>query len=185
MQSLNQAIIRERHVIPTIDDVVLDLNGCKVYSKIDLVQLIPLHSGLRQFMTFSTHVGLFCYKWLNFGLSCAAEVFQKKVSDTINSFPWVKNISDDLYVGGTDKDTRDQHLKQVFCKLHVNGLTINLLKCQFRVPTLLFIGHVFSEKVMSPDPKKVEALQNVAPPTNASEVRSLLIKLRCILPLVH
>ena len=27
---------------------------------------------------------------------------------------------------------------------------------------------------MSPDPKKVEALQNVAPPTNASEVRSLL-----------
>ena len=27
---------------------------------------------------------------------------------------------------------------------------------------------------MSPDPKKVDALQNVAPPTNASEVRSLL-----------
>ena len=39
---------------------------------------------------------------------------------------------------------------------------------------MLFFGHVFSEKGMSPDPKKVEALQNVAPPTNASEVRSLL-----------
>ena len=33
---------------------------------------------------------------------------------------------------------------------------------------MLFFGHVFSEKSMSPDPKKVEALQNVAPPTNAS-----------------
>lgn len=39
---------------------------------------------------------------------------------------------------------------------------------------MLFFGHVFSEKGMSPDPKKVEALQNVVPPTNVSEVRSLL-----------
>ncbi|XP_044170588.1 uncharacterized protein K02A2.6-like [Acropora millepora] len=177
MRSLNQAIIRERHVIPTIDDVVSDLNGCKVFSKIDLNQgyhQIPLHSYSRQFTTFSTHLGLFRYKRLNFGLSCAAEVFQKKVSDILNDIPCVKNISDDIYVGGTDKDTHDCHLKQVFHRLHENGLTINLPKCQFRVPTMLFFGHVFSEKGMSPDPKKVEALQNVAPPINASEVRSLL-----------
>ena len=47
MRSLNKAIIRERHVIPTIDDVVSDLNGCKVFSKIDLNQSyhqVPLHS---------------------------------------------------------------------------------------------------------------------------------------------
>ena len=62
MRSLNQAIIRERHVIPTIDDVVSDLNGCKVFSKIDLNQgyhQIPLHSDSRQFTKFSTHLGLF------------------------------------------------------------------------------------------------------------------------------
>ena len=34
MRALNKAIIRKRHVIPTIDDVVSDLNGCKVLSKI-------------------------------------------------------------------------------------------------------------------------------------------------------
>ncbi|XP_015766170.1 PREDICTED: uncharacterized protein LOC107344996 [Acropora digitifera] len=39
---------------------------------------------------------------------------------------------------------------------------------------MLFFGRVFSEKGMLPDPKKVEALQNVTPPTNAPEVRSLL-----------
>ena len=177
MRSLNQAIIRERHVIPTIDDVVSDLNECKVFSKIDLNQgynQIPLHPDSRQFTTFSTHVGLFRYKRLNFGLSCAAELFQKKVRDTVVGIPFVKNISDDIYVGGTENATHDQHLKQMFRRLHENGLTINLPKCQFRVPTMLFFGHVFSENCMSPDPKKVEALQNVAPPTNASEVRSLL-----------
>ena len=68
-----------------------------------------------------------------------------------------KNISDDIYVGSIDSDTHDQHLKQVFRQLQENGLTINLPKCQFRVPTMVFFGHVFSEKGMSPDPRKVEA----------------------------
>ena len=84
MRCLNKAITRERHIIPTIDDVISDLIGCKVFSKIDLNQgyhQVPLHSDSRPLTTFSTHVGLFRYKGLNFGLSCAAEVFQRKVSD--------------------------------------------------------------------------------------------------------
>ena len=144
MGSLNKAIIKERHVIPTIDDVLSDLNGCKVFSSIDLNQRyhqIPLHSDSRQFMTFSTHVGLFHYKRLNFGLSYAANIFQMEVSDTINGIPCAKNISDGIYVGGTEKNTNDQHLKQVFRRLHENGPKINLPKNQFRVPTMLFFGH--------------------------------------------
>ena len=177
MRALNKAIVRERHVIPTIDDVLYDLNGCKVFSKVDLNQgyhQLPLHPYSRRLTTFSTHVGLFRYKRLNFGLSCAAEIFQKKVGDVIRGIPCVKNISDDIYIGGVDNDDHDQHLEKVFHQLHENGLTINVPKCQFRVPSMLFFGHVFSEKGMSPDPRKVEALQNVAPPTNVTEVRSLL-----------
>ena len=177
MRSLNKAIIRERHVIPTIDDVVSDLIGCKVFSKIDLNQgyhQIPLHSDSRLLTTFSTHVGLFPYKRLNFGLSCAADIFQRKVSDAICGIPCAKKIKDDIHVGDIDNDTHVLHLKQVFHQLHENGLTINLTKCQFRVPRMLFFGDVFSGKGMSPDPRKVEALRRVAPPTNVSEVRSLL-----------
>ena len=35
-------------------------------------------------------------------------------------------------------------------------------------------GHIFSGEGVSPDPKKVEALQSANAPSNASEVRSLL-----------
>ena len=177
MRTLNKAIVRERHVIPTIDDVLSDLNGCKVFSKIDLNQgyhQIPLHPGSRTLTTFSTHVGLFWYKRLNFGLSCAAEIVQKKVGDAIRGIPCVKNISDDIYIGAANEEDHDRHLKQVFHQFHENGLTINLPKCQFRVLSMLFFGHVFSDKGISPDPRKVEALQSVAPPTNVTEVRSLL-----------
>ena len=88
MRSLNKAIIRERHIIQTTDDIIAALNGCKVFSKIDLNQgyhQLPLHPDSRHLTTFSTHVGLYRYKRLNFGLSCAAEIFQRKVGDAIRN----------------------------------------------------------------------------------------------------
>ena len=76
-------------------------------------------------------------KRLNFGLSCAAEIFQKKVSDAIRGTLCVKNISDDvIYIGGIDNDNHDRRLEQWFQELQDNGLTIKLPKCQFRVPTI-------------------------------------------------
>ncbi len=38
MRQANQAIKRERHVTPTIKEIIGDLNGAKVFSKLDLNQ---------------------------------------------------------------------------------------------------------------------------------------------------
>ncbi len=52
----------------------------------------------------------------------------KKVSDAIHGIPCVKNISDDVCVGGVDNDDHDRHLGQLFRQLQESGFTINLLK---------------------------------------------------------
>ena len=36
MRLPNKAILRSRHISPTLDDMILDLNGGKVFSKCDL-----------------------------------------------------------------------------------------------------------------------------------------------------
>ena len=177
MRAVNRAIIRERHVIPTIDDIVTDLNGCKVFSKIDLRQgyhQILLHPESRNLTTFSTHVGLHRYERLNFGMCCSAEIFQKIVSDIIIGIPSVKNISDDIYVGGRNTNEHDECLRAVLRQLTENNLRVNLPKCQIRVPQMLLIGHVFSGNNISPDPKKVAEIQDLKPTNNVTEVRSLL-----------
>jgi len=78
IRQANQAIIRERHLLPTLDDVIYDLNGSCKFSKLDLKmayhQLVVRESS-RFITTFSTHVGLFRYKRLNFGISSASEIF--------------------------------------------------------------------------------------------------------------
>ena len=127
MRALNRAIIRERHVIPTTDDIIADLNGCRVFSEIDLNQgyhQFPIYADSRNLTTFSTHVGLYRYKRLNFGLSCAAEIFQRKVGDAIAGIQGVRNISDDIYIGGVDKAQHDERLVQVLCRLKENQLTV-------------------------------------------------------------
>ena len=177
MRSVNRAIIRERHIIPTIEDISADLNGCTVFSKLDLAQgyhQVVLHPESRNLSTFSTHIGLFRYKRLNFGMSCSAEIFQKIISDVIQGIPRVKNISDDIYIGGFDNDDHDKNLVEVFRRLSENNLTINPQKCEFKVPKMIFFGHQFSAQGISPDPKKVADLKSTQPPTDVTGVRSLL-----------
>ena len=66
----NRAIKHVRHPIPTINDIALDLNEANVFSKLDVtqafhqVELSPQSQGIT---TFTTHIGLFQYKRLNYG----------------------------------------------------------------------------------------------------------------------
>ena len=57
----NRAIQRERHITPTVDDLIHDLNGSRVFSKLDLksgYHQLELHPESRYITTFSTHKGL-------------------------------------------------------------------------------------------------------------------------------
>ena len=81
MRMPNKAILRKRHIIPTVEDMilVLDLNGATVFSKLDLngaYRQLMLSEDSRNITTFTTHVELRRYKRLSFGISSAAEIFQ-------------------------------------------------------------------------------------------------------------
>ena len=76
MRTANRAIQREGHPSPTVDDLINELNGAKVFSKLDLRsgyhQLFLAHES-RYITTFATHLRR--YKRLNFGTNSASELF--------------------------------------------------------------------------------------------------------------
>lgn len=54
--------MRERHVMPTLDEIVNDLNSAELFSKLDLASgyhQLELDDYLRYITTFSTHVGIY------------------------------------------------------------------------------------------------------------------------------
>ena len=78
MRQANRAIVRERHPITTVDDVLVEMNNSTVFSKIDLnmgFHQIVLSKESRQITTFITHKGLYCYKRLGFRINAALEIF--------------------------------------------------------------------------------------------------------------
>ena len=177
MREANKAISRERHVMPTLDEVIHDLNGATIFSKLDLNQgyhQLCLHPESRHITTFSTHVGLFRYKRLSFGINAAAEKFQYVIATAINDIPNVKNISDDIVIFGKNVEEHDKALHAVLNRFQELNLTLRKDKCQFYMPRIEFFGMVFSGKGMSPDPAKIEAVKQAEAPTSVSEVRSLL-----------
>ena len=158
MRRANEAIERERHPIPTIKEVLHDLNRSTVFSKLDLkwgfyqVDLDPESSHIT---TFITHRGLFRYKRLMFGITSAPEKYQKIVKDALIGCKRVKNIADDLIIHGCGIQEHDENLLAVLRRLRKCGLTLNEKKCHFRLPNLTFFGHDLSKQGISPSEEKV------------------------------
>jgi hypothetical protein len=128
MREANQAIQRERHITPTMDGIMSDLNGATVFSKLDLragYHQLELHPESRYITTFSTHIGLFRYKRLNFGISSASEVFQNAIRQVLAGIPGQFNISDDIFVYGFGQADHNANLMSVLERLQENGLTLN------------------------------------------------------------
>jgi transposase InsO family protein len=177
MRAANQAIQRTRHAVPTVDEILSDLNGAAVFSKIDLNQgyhQLELDPMSRYITTFSTHLGLYRYKRLNFGINCASEIFQHAVRSVLQGIKNVINVSDDILIYSKDVQSHKKTLKQVFERLSKHGLTVNKDKCLFLKSSLKYIGYVFSQSGVKPDPEKVKAIRQAPAPSNVSEIRSFM-----------
>ncbi|CAC5387482.1 unnamed protein product [Mytilus coruscus] len=177
MRRANEAVKRSRHPIPTVDEILQELNGAKVYSKIDLrmgFHQVELEPESRNITTFTTHVGLFRYKRLMFGISCAPEMYQQCIKMALEGCAGQRNISDDIIVYGCTQQEHDERLNKVLDRMREKGLRLNKDKCRFNMDKMTFMGHVLSAKGISPEKSKVEAVTSARNPKTASEVRNFL-----------
>lgn len=177
MRKANKAIIAEKHPLPTFEEIMPHLEGCKVFSKLDLVKAfhqIELAPESRDITTFVTQDAYYRYKRLMFGMKVAPEIFQRCIERVLKGLKGVKVFIDDVLVYGSSKEEHDVRLKAVLNRLTENGLTINEAKCEFGQPTVKFMGHQLSENGILPTDEKVSAIQNFRRPATVSEMRSFL-----------
>ncbi|XP_054757939.2 uncharacterized protein K02A2.6-like [Lytechinus pictus] len=177
MRQANCAIQRERHPIPTVDEVLYQMNGSTVFSKLDLkygYHQIELDSQSREITTFVTHKGLYRYKRLMFGINAAPEKYQNVMSHVLSGCDGVANISDDIVVYGRTREEHDLRLHQVLSRLREKNLTLNKEKCTFGSERITFMGHTLSAKGVQPTHDRVDALRNAGKPKTSAEVRSFL-----------
>lgn len=176
LKRLNEAVQRERLVLPTLDDVSPDLVGSSVFSTLDASSgfwQVPLDSESSKLTTFITPWGRFCFKRVPFGITSAPEIFQRKMTELLHGLPGVKAIMDDVLVYG-NADNHESRLTQVLDRIRSSGLKLNKRKCHFHQEEVRYFGHLLSKNGIQPDAQKVEAIQQLPAPTNLEELRRVL-----------
>ncbi|KAL1021685.1 hypothetical protein UPYG_G00016520 [Umbra pygmaea] len=177
MRRANEAIVRERYPIPTVDEILQGINGSAIFSKLDLkwgYHQLELTPESREITTFAVHNGVYRYKRLIFGVSSASEQYQHEIANALAGIEGVENISDDVIVHAPDQETHDKRLHTVMKRLSECGLTLNPAKCQFNMDRLIFMGILLSEKGIGPTEERIKAVIETREPENATEVRSFL-----------
>ena len=114
MTKLNQSVRRERHILPSVEQVLAQIGNAKVFSKLDANSgfwQIELAAESKLLTTFITSYGRFCFNRLPFGITSAPEHFQRRMSEILQGLEGVVCLVDDILVYGSTQAEHDAHLK--------------------------------------------------------------------------
>jgi len=125
-------------------------------------------------LTINTHLGLFQYTRLPFGISTAPASWQKAMAQVLQGIPGVVYFIDDILVTGTTRVEHEANLRAVLDRIREYGLRLKQSKCLFFQKELEFLGHVISKDGVRPTQSRVKSIQDTPAPQNRQEMQSFL-----------
>ena len=173
-----QGISKDSFPLPMIDQLVDSTAGHKLLTFMDAFSgynHIKMVEEDQEKTAFITSQGLYCYKVMPFGLKNARATYQKLVNKMFNK-QIGKNMEvyvDDMLVKSKEELTHLDDLKETFSTLKQYQMKLNPSKCVFRVASGKFLGFMVSQRGIEANPKKVQAIINMASPRIVKEVQKL------------
>ena len=175
--TVNPVLNVPEYPLPTAEDVFQKLNGGQKFTKLDLshaYQQVLLDEESRKYVTINTHLGLFRYCRLPYGVACATALFQEIMDKILNGLDHVGFILDDIIITGVDNTEHLQNLEKVLQRLDDMNIKLNVAKCAFMQDEVEYFAFRVTKEGIQPSERKVEAVLRVPDPENRKELQSWL-----------
>ena len=146
----------------------------ELISKIDLSnanQQMELSTNSQQYLTANTHKGLCAHQGLNYGIASAPALFQSTMDQILQGIDNVHCCMDDIIIR-TDPHEHLQVLDEVLTRLERHGILAKKSKCEFMVPSIVFIGYCVDGEGRHLTDVKIEAITETPSPKNVAELCS-------------
>ena len=164
-RQLNKVTIKNRYLLPRIDDLFDQLRGARVYPKIDLCtgyhQLRVRETDIPKTM-FRTRYGHFEFIVMPFGLTNEPTTFMDLMHRVFQLYldQFVVVFVDEILIYSQSEWEHEYHLRIVLQLLRDHQLYSKFSKCEFWLTEVRFLGHVVSASGVSIDLEKVEAMMS-------------------------
>lgn len=178
-KKLNDITVKDQYPLPLIADALDAVSGASWFTTLDMFNgyhLLPMHPDSVSKTAFTSHLGLFEYLVLPFGLSSAPAKFQRMVDRVLGrlKFRTCFIYLDDLICWAKDFNQHQSRLREILTTLDGVGLKLNPKKCFFMHFQLEYLGFIVSKEGIRPSPAKVEKVRKHAPPKNVKQIRQFL-----------
>ena len=174
---LNKQTEADHYPVPNITDLISNLHGARVFSKLDLLKgyfQVPVWPEDVPKTAIITPFGSFVFYYSTFGLRNSGATFQRLMDSIFGEVPFILVYVDDILIFSRDFTEHAEHLRTTFGLLRDNGLVCRPDKCVLGVKEVEFLGHIVSEDGVRPNPAKVEAVKRFPTPKTIKNVQEFL-----------
>ena len=146
--TVNPELQAEQYPLPRIEDIFAKLSGGQKFSKIGLRQAyhqLEMEEDSKKYLTINTHMGLFQYNRLVFGITSAPAIWQRTIDQVLEGTSGTSCILDDMIITGKDDAEHLANLEEVLRRLQLHGLRANKAKCEFFKRPIAFASRTLTK----------------------------------------
>jgi hypothetical protein len=177
---LNKITVKDKFLIPVIDELVDELNGAMFFTKLDLCSgyhQVRMEMADVEKTAFRTHYGHYEFLVMPFGLTNALSTFQALMNKVFQIYLCkfvLIFFFNDILVYSSTWEQHLQHVTTVLGILENHELYVKRTKCLFGQQEVQYLGHVISSKGVGVDPEKVEAMKKWPKPGTLKAMQGFL-----------
>ena len=178
-RKLNAVTSRDSYPLPNIDHCLTALGGAKYFHTLDLNSgywQVSVHPDDREKTAFICRRGLFQYRSMPFGLSCAPMTFERLMESVLRGlqWEWILCFLDDVIVMAATVDEALHRLAVTLERFRKANLKLKPRKCRLMQTETLFLGFVVDSEGVRVNPELVKDILNWPRPENVGHVQSFL-----------